>query len=84
MLRNTYPNLKDEHVQGLLPNLSQYFVITQKRTVISKQTTAQLALKNLGKRKVSTELPIAIKVSYASFKHEQSSTSQEMTRVGLT
>ena len=48
-LRNHFPAINEKHEAGTVPNLSDYFFITQKRTIISKQTTSQLALKdNLG------------------------------------
>ena len=66
MLCKQYPNLNEAENEASyqnLPNLSDYFVITQKRKILSEQTTAQLALKDLGKRRPTTELPTAIKVS---------------------
>lgn len=47
-----------------IPPLSEIFVVSKRRTLISKQVTARLSLKDdLGKRKPSPELPSDIKVS---------------------
>jgi len=61
MLRKLYPDINDKHNEDTVPNLSEFFVITQRRTVITKQTMAHLHLKDLGRRRPSEDLPAAIK-----------------------